>query len=188
MAVEKAGLHPFPMQGHQNTWCSQCCCMQRTGKGREGISPWSGLHHVCCGDLCLLWTKWGGSTTAYKGNRGVLDNLLTIAEWVIVNGQKSCLFLKYWVLCFGICPVLTQAFTTITAVHSGTEKPKEKRCKQNPSGELVSVFQVLVLSSPILLEKQQSGELGWPGLFAVSQGRLSDTTEGRCSSVTARSC
>lgn len=56
-------------------------------------------------------------------------------------------------LCFvlGNNPVLIQAFTTITAVHSGTEKPKEKRCKQNPSGELVSVFQALILSSPVPL-------------------------------------
>lgn len=78
-----------------------------------------------------------------------MENPHAVAEWVIVNGENC-----YWnAVCFvlGNNPVLIQAFTTITAVHSGTEKPKEKRCKQNPSGELVSVFQAFILSSPVPL-------------------------------------
>lgn len=78
-----------------------------------------------------------------------MENPHAVAEWVIVNGENC-----YWNdVCFvlGNNPVLIQAFTTITAVHSGTEKPKEKRCKQNPSGELVSVFQAFILSSPVPL-------------------------------------
>lgn len=62
-----------------------------------------------------------------------------VAEWVMGNGEKSCLLLKYCVLCFGEKFCTNPSFTTIAAGHSGTEKPKEKRCKQNPSGELVSV-------------------------------------------------
>lgn len=63
------------------------------------------------------------------------------------NGGKCCLLLKYCMLCFGEQPCTNPSFTTIAAGHSGTEKPKEKRCKQNPSGELVSMFQALVLLS-----------------------------------------
>lgn len=70
-----------------------------------------------------------------------------VAEWVMGNGGKCCLLLKYCMLCFGEQPCTNPSFTTIAAGHSGTEKPKEKRCKQNPSGELVSMFQALVLLS-----------------------------------------
>lgn len=68
------------------------------------------------------------------------------------------MLLKYCMLCFGEQPCTNPSFTTIAAGHSGTEKPKEKRCKQNPSGELVSMFQALVLLSPV-----PAGQPGVPG-------------------------
>lgn len=73
-----------------------------------------------------------------KSRDVVLENPCVVAVWVMGNGEKS-LLLKYCVLCFGEQSCTNPSFTTIAAGHSGTEKPKEKRCKQNPSGELVYV-------------------------------------------------
>lgn len=92
--------------------------------------------------------------------------------------EKSCLLLNYCNCVLRNNPVLIQAFTTITAVHSGTEKPKEKRCKQNPSGELVSVFQALVLFRPVPLGQQQSGIIrGWPNAFSQPSQAVRHDTE-----------
>lgn len=104
------------------------------GQVRGGISPWSRLHSVSCSKA-----NKGLSGTMLKSIHVVLENPCVVAEWVMGNGEESCLLLKCCVLCLGEQSCTNPSFATIAAGHSGTEKPKEKRCKQNPSGELVSV-------------------------------------------------
>lgn len=91
--------------------------------------------------------------------------------WVMGNGEKGCLLLKYCVLCFGGNPVLIHHSPQLQLVIRGQKNLKKRGVSRTHQVSL-SVFQAL---SPV--PAGHSGVLG-AAQALVSPAWLSDTTQG----------